>query len=100
MTNFSARLSNATDSIVIGQTFGYSHYWNGENVTNDLDRRSGNPGYVVGKPILTGALAHREPNVLIEESLAISQSDLYIDRGDEDMSKFLTVMTQGADCEN
>ena len=93
MTNFSARLNQANSSIVVTQTFGYSHYWLKENLTI-VSARSGNPGYLHSKPILTGIVALKDPESLQDEKM--KESDLVIDRGNEEMSQFLTVMV--TDC--
>ena len=70
-------------------------------------RRSGNPGYQVGKPILSGLLKHKDPSSLNSNTqkplggtgggangvqTEISQPDWYIDRGNHEATKFLTVM--------
>ena len=31
LTNFSRRFATANDSIVVAQSFGYTHYWNNDN---------------------------------------------------------------------
>lgn len=97
MSNLSARLSNANHSISFTQTFSYVHYWSNENVTTHLDQKSGNPGYIIGKPILTGTLALKDKQMLNPDQSAtmapMSQNDLYIDRGQDDISQYLTVMT-------
>ena len=102
LTNFSTRFTSANDSIVVAQTFGYSHYWNNENVTTSLNHRSGNPGYIKEKPILTGVLAYKDVELLKDDQViqSMTQSDLYIDRGNDEFSQFLTIMTASSDCEN
>ena len=69
MTNFSTRFSTANDSIVVGQTFGYTHYWNNENITTSKNIRSGNPGYIKGKPIMTGILAYKDVELLKDDQV-------------------------------
>ena len=80
----------------------YSHYWNNENVTTSLNHRSGNPGYIKEKPILTGVLAYKDIELLKDDQViqSMTQSDLYIDRGNDEFSQFLTIMTASSDCEN
>merc|ERR1719510_320888 len=52
MTNFSPRLTYPEDTVVLIQNFGYNHFWTKENKTSHpLEERSGNPGYLKGKPI-------------------------------------------------
>ena len=100
MTNLSPILNKANDSIVVSQTFGYEHFWSTDNVTAKLDYRSGNPGYLVGKPILAGVLAHKDPKMIKTEDEidAITPSELFIDRGIEDITQFLTIMTSSDSC--
>ena len=102
LTNFSTRFTSANNSIVVAQTFGYSHYWNNENVTTSLNHRSGNPGYIKEKPILTGVLAYKDIELLKDDQVlqSMTQSDLYINRGTDEFSQFLTIMTASSDCEN
>ena len=100
MTNYSARLKNATKPLLIHQKFGYIHYWTTDNVTIIPEQKSGNPGYLKGYPIRAGVLALRDPQLIKDESTmaAITENDLYIDRGDEDFTKYLSTMTNGQDC--
>ena len=41
------------------QTFGYTHFWSTDN-SSEVSKRSGNPGYRRGKPVLTGFLKKNE----------------------------------------
>jgi hypothetical protein len=96
MTNFSAKLSNA-ETLIITQSFGYIHYWSKENKTSPVDHRSGNPGYLTGKPVRAGQLAHKDPEMLKEDSTmsTLTQSDLFIDRGQDELTQFMTMLAPG-----
>ena len=58
------------------QKFSYRHFWPSDNAT-DVREKSGNPGYVVGKPLIFGRLkravedAEDDESVLQEESSSI-----------------------------
>ena len=101
LTNFSRRFANASDSIVVAQSFAYTHYWNNDSVTT-LQQRSGNPGYIKGKPIITGVLASKDANLLKDDQLTetLTGEDFYISRGIDDFSQFLTIMTTSPGCES
>ena len=103
LTNFSTRFTNANDAIVVAQSFSYTHYWNSDNVTTPLHQRSGNPGYIKGKPILTGVLGYKKDSELLKDDQVIQQmkqTDLFIDRGTDEFSQFLTIMTTSPECES
>jgi hypothetical protein len=67
------------------QTFGYTHFWSTDNST-EINKRSGNPGYQLGKPVLTGILKKNEtgPNWFI----------------DREPNPFLQIMKTNVDCSN
>ena len=46
------------DLLLIHQEFSYSHLWKTDNVSQ-IVRYSGNPGYVLGAPVLSGVLNSR-----------------------------------------
>ena len=90
LTNFSTRFTSANDSIVVAQNFGYSHYWNNENVTTSLNHRSGNPGYIKEKPILTGVLAYKDVELLKDDQVIqvnLFQKHLFLHRLTHNMTK-------------
>lgn len=96
MTNFSPQLGEKP--VVFSQSFGYTHYWSTDNVTSTLEERSGNPGYIVGKPIIAGVLSHKlDSEISLKDEPAalnaIVQSDLFIDRGFDETTQFLTIMS-------
>lgn len=113
------------------QTFGYSHTWWGrrgagqeskkrDDTTDLLNRRSGNPGYLLGKPILTALLYRDNPQVVQTQGEAssppgavtapgpggtLSEKGLEVLRRDRLLSPlipFLTLMPQSPDgaCES
>ena len=43
------------DILTLSQEFGYTHFWTTDG-TREKIQRSGNPGYFMGKPLLTGVL--------------------------------------------
>jgi hypothetical protein len=65
------------------QTFGYTHFWSTDNSTN-VSKRSGNPGYQHGKPVLAGNLKKNETGI-----------NWFIQRDEE---PFLTMMKTHLDC--
>ena len=71
-------------------------------VTTALHQRSGNPGYVKEKPIMTGVLAYKDANLLKDDQViqTMTEEDLYINRGKDDFSQFLTIMTNSPGCES
>ena len=65
------------------QTFSYTHYWSTDNAT-EVVKRSGNPGYQRGKPILSGFLKKNDTG-----------TNWFIHR---DSNPFLTTMKTNLDC--
>lgn len=47
---------------VLHQRFSYTSQWVDHNQT-DTREKSGNPGYIVGKPVLSGTMVSTEGNV-------------------------------------
>ena len=64
--------SPAPETSHIVQSFNYKHFWSHENITEAVEL-SGNPGYLVGKPVRAGYLdsSDLEP-VILEDSGAVS----------------------------
>ena len=64
VTNFSPQLSSGTnDVLVFTQTFGYDHFWSSDKKNGtQLEERSGNPGYLHGKPLRSGVLNSKGTN--------------------------------------
>ena len=58
MTNFSPKLSSSSNDVLFfTQTFGYDHFWSSDQKNGtQLEERSGNPGYLYGKPLRSGVL--------------------------------------------
>ena len=100
MTNMSPRLKTANATILVTQKFGYRHYWITENTTSTLKERSGNPGYLPGKPVMTGILAIGDLELIKNEDKlqTVTHSDLFIDRGYEESSQFLSIMANNGEC--
>ena len=71
-------------------------------VTTAIHQRSGNPGYIKGKPIMSGVLAYKDANLLKDDQIiqTMTEEDLYINRGTDDFSQFLTIMTTSPGCES
>ena len=67
VTNFSPQLSSSTnDVLVFTQTFGYDHFWSSDKKNGtQLEERSGNPGYLHGKPLRSGVLNSKGTNFRI-----------------------------------
>ncbi len=122
-TNYAAELDASESPIVITQTFQYVHLWPKEK-TDNLFHRSGNPGYQLGKPILSGLLRPKDPSSLSSGVgnpggagtgssptglpppsapggsgglIQTSQPDWYIDRTSPEVEafQFLTIMDPG-----
>ena len=100
LTNYSALRSQAKSPILINQKFSYVHYWTSENNTNVPELKSGNPGYLQGYPIRAGVLRLKDPQMVKDESTmaTMTENDLFIDRGEDDFTKYLSIMTNSQDC--
>ena len=69
-------LHSSLETTHIVQDYNYKHFWTNENITEAVEL-SGNPGYIVGKPVRAGYLdaSDLEP-VILEDSGAVSTFDL------------------------
>ena len=81
LTNFESKLFQSDEPVAIEQTFSYTHLWKMDNVT-DIQKRSGNPGYQMGKPVLTGLLKFND-----------SGDNWFIERGNDPNLAFLNIMS-------
>ncbi len=57
------------EDTILTQTFGYSHFWTSDNITDIQFRRSGNPGYLKGLPLLLGKLTSKSPQQTNQENV-------------------------------
>ena len=58
------------------QDYAYNHFWTSENVTENYSK-SGNPGYLAGKPVISGHLVENEEQPFIElnpKTLSVSEA--------------------------
>ena len=68
---FVSLTSKQSEQKYLHQSYEYRHYWLSENVTETTVMLSGNPGYLVGKPVRAGYYDGAETRIL-EDNQALS----------------------------
>ena len=92
------------DMLLIRQEFTYTHLWESDNSSSQAVSHSGNPGYLMGRPVLSGMLSHRDESSRTGSTKS-DQNDIQMDKWtitSDPLQQSMTVLTavpQG-DCSN
>ena len=68
------------DMLLIRQEFTYTHLWESDNSSIQAVSHSGNPGYLMGRPVLSGILTHRDESSPTAAATRSGQNGIKMDK--------------------